>query len=109
MCGKDKEQNEKLVKEFMGKDNFIFHTLASGSPFCVILDEKPERKDKRETATICARYSQDWRDNKSNVQVHYFKGKDVYKDKKMKTGTFGVQGLSVIDVKKKWIEELLKK
>mgnify|MGYP001581134941 CR=1 FL=1 len=104
ILGKDKEQNEKLISEFLGKDVFILHTEAPGSPFCVIA-EKPKKTDKKEAAIVCARYSQDWRDHKKNVKVHIFTGKDVYKSKLMPIGTFGVKKFKTIIVKK---EDILK-
>ncbi len=108
LCGKNSSQNEELVKKFLGKENIIFHSVASGSPFCVIIDEeKVKRKEKKETAIICARYSQDWRDNKSDVNVHWFKGKYVYKEKKMAVGTFGVKKSKTIKVKKKNIDKFI--
>ena len=36
--------------------------------------------------------------------MHYFLGKDIYKNKEMKTGTFGVKKFKEILVKKKEIE-----
>ena len=108
-CGKDAESNEELVKQFMGKRNKIFHTEKPGSPFCILQDLVPTKKDEKETATFCARKSQDWRDNKNDVNVHAFSGKEVYKRKGMKAGMFGVRKFVTIKVKKKEIEELIKK
>ena len=99
LIGRDESQNEKLVNEFMGKENIIMHTVASGSPFVVAL-EKPTAKEKRHMANCVAAYSQDWRDNKKDIKVHYFTGKDVYKRKGMKIGTFGVNKAKVIIAKK---------
>ncbi|GAG46387.1 unnamed protein product [marine sediment metagenome] len=98
--GKSAEQNEELVKKFIGKENIIMHTAKPGSPFCVIKG-RANRKDVKEAAVFCARYSHDWRDNKKNVLVHRFKGKHIYKNKKMKLGTFGIKKFKVIKVKKK--------
>lgn len=104
LLGKNQEQNEELVKKYLGKENIIMHTVASGSPFCVIT-EKPTPKEKREIANICASYSQDWRDNKKDIKVHWFTGKQIYKEKGMKTGTFGVKKAKVIIAKKGEIEK----
>jgi len=106
VCGKDAESNEELVKGFIGKENKIFHTEKPGSPFCVIEDLKPNKKDIQETATICASKSQDWRDNRNDVAVHVFTGKDVYKRKGMKKGMFGVRKFTTIKVKKREIENI---
>jgi predicted ribosome quality control (RQC) complex YloA/Tae2 family protein len=104
LAGKDAEQNEKVVKQ-AGKQEIVLHTEAAGSPF-VNIKGKATKRDLREAAVFCAQYSRDWKKNKKNVEVHYFKGKDVYKDKKMKQGTFGVKKFKKIIVNK---TEILKK
>ena len=105
--GKDAKSNEELVKEFKGRPNFILHTVAAGSPFCIINDLSPSKKDIKIGGAYCARYSQDWRDNRSKVKVHIFTGKDVYKKKDMKLGTFGVKNFRVIKITKRQIEKVL--
>lgn len=99
LMGRNEQENEKLVNEFLGKDNVIMHTAASGSPFCVAL-KKPSASDKKQIAGLCAVYSQDWRDNKQDTKVHVFTGKDIYKKTKMKTGTFGVRKAKVLIAKR---------
>ena len=88
---------------FKGKSNIILHTSKPGSPFCVI-ETKPKKGDKKEAAILCAKKSQDWRDNKSDVVIHIFTGKDIFKRKEMKLGTFGVKQKKNIKVKKEDIE-----
>ena len=105
ILGKDEESNEELVKKFRGKVNVILHTAKPGSPFCVIEKENPASSEIRAGGVITARYSQDWRNNKSDIKVNVFTGKDVYKLKGMPTGTFGVKKSRTIIVKK---EEILK-
>lgn len=107
--GKSAEQNEELVKQFIGEKNFILHTKEAGSPFCVVDDLKPTKKDLKETAIFCASRSKDWRDNQGDVVVHIFSGKDVYKEKKMKTGMFGVKKVKNILVKRVEIEKIISK
>lgn len=90
--GKSAEQNEELVASFIGKENIILHTDMPGSPFCVILGKnKLAKSDIKEAAVFCARHSRDWKKNHKDVIVHVFTGKDAYKDRKMKAGTFGVR------------------
>lgn len=103
--GKDAEQNEELVKQFIGLGNVILHTANPGSPFCVIVKTKPLVKEIKEAAIYCARFSQDWRDNKTDVKVHKFTGKEIYKRKGMKAGTFGVKKFKEMKVSKKDIEK----
>jgi predicted ribosome quality control (RQC) complex YloA/Tae2 family protein len=104
MAGKSAEQNEIIVGDFQNKTNIIMHTAKPGSPFCVIT-EKPKIGDEKETALLCAKKSQDWRDNKSDVLVHIFTGKDVYKKKEMPLGTFGVKKFKVVKLSKNEIEK----
>ena len=106
LAGKDAENNDELVKMFKDKENAIMHTALPGSPFCVIDDLKFSRKDIKETTVFCASKSQDWRDNKKDVKVHLFSGKDVYKRKGMKTGTWGIRGKAKVIIIKK--EDILK-
>lgn len=109
LAGKNAEQNEELVKQFIGKENQIFHTSKPGSPFCIIEQIKHSKKDEKETAIFCASKSQDWRDNQRDVEVNFFRGEDVYKEKKMKAGMFGVKKYRTMIVTKKEIEKLINK
>ena len=108
LAGRDAETNEKLVEQ-AGKDEAVLHTKEAGSPFVNIKDDKKKitKKDIKEAAIFCARYSHDWRDNKKDVVVHYFLGKDVFKIKAMKLGTFGVKKFKEIKVKKEDIEKFI--
>jgi predicted ribosome quality control (RQC) complex YloA/Tae2 family protein len=108
LAGKNAEQNEELVKQFIGKDNKIFHTSKPGSPFCVIEKIKCSKKDEKEAAIFCASKSQDWRDNQSDVEVNFFRGENVYKNQKMKTGMFGVKKFGTITITKKEIDKFIR-
>jgi len=105
LSGKDKESNELLIKQ-AEKDNYVLHTKEKGSPFAEIKADKKKasKKDIYEAALFIAKYSQDWKKNKKDVKVHYFLGKDIFKEKKMKIGTFGVKKFKEILVKKEDIE-----
>ncbi len=102
VAGRDAESNEELVKQ-VKKNEWVFHTKNPGSPF-VNIKGKPKTSDIKTAALFCARYSRDWKKNKKDVEVHYFLGKDLYKNKEMKSGTFGVKNLKKLKVKK---EEIL--
>ncbi|MBU2104235.1 MAG: DUF814 domain-containing protein [Nanoarchaeota archaeon] len=103
--GKSAENNEELVKQ-VEEEEEVFHTDTPGSPF-VNIKGKPKKGDLNQAAIFCAAFSKDWKKNKNDVEVHKFKGKDIYKDKRMKTGTFGVKKIKVIKVKKNEIEDFL--
>lgn len=110
--GKTAENNEQLISQV--KDNeIVLHTAAPGSPFVNIKfrtegSKTPiTKKDIYESAVFCAKYSQAWKKAKvkKDVLVHVFKGKDVYKSKGMKLGTFGVKKHKKMLVKKEDIEK----
>ena len=103
LAGKDAKSNEKLIEQ-IGPDEEVFHTQEKGSPFTNIKG-KPSKGDIKEAAIFCAIYSQDWKNKRGDVLVHRFKGKNIFKDKTMKQGTFGVKNFKIIKVKKKEIEE----
>ena len=105
LSGKDRETNEKLIKQ-VEADNIVLHTAKPGSPFAEIKG-KATKKDIKEASIFIAKFSQDWKKNKKDVKVHYFIGKDIYKSKDMKTGTFGVKKFKEIVVRKKEIEQVL--
>ncbi len=98
LAGKNAWQNELIIEQ-SGDDEIILHTAAAGSPFCNIKG-KAGKKDIKEAAVFCARHSRDWKKNCSDVIVHMFKGRDIYKTPDMKTGTFGVKKFKSVKVKK---------
>ncbi len=105
ICGRNAETNEDVVKQ-AGTGETIVHTKAPGSPFCNIKGEAT-KKDTEEAAILCARHSKDWKKNKSDVEIHVFRGKDIFKEEGMKTGTFGVKKAKSIIAKKEDIERFM--
>jgi len=103
LAGKDAKSNEELIAQVEPNED-VFHTAKPGSPF-VNIKGKSNIRDRKEAAIFCAKHSQDWRDNKQDVVVHYFKGKDIYKNKLMKLGTFGIKKKKIIKIKKSDIEK----
>ena len=102
LLGRNAEGNDDLVKQFKGKPNVILHTVAPGSPFCVINKLKPLKEEIKMSGIYCVKYSQDWRNNKSDTKVHQFTGKDVKKPFfGRKAGTWKIIGKAkVIKIKK---------
>jgi predicted ribosome quality control (RQC) complex YloA/Tae2 family protein len=107
LAGKSAEQNEQIVQQAK-PDELVLHTKAAGSPFCNIKGTA-KQQDIKETAVFCARYGREWKENQNNVEVHIFRGKDIYKEKGMKTGTFGVKRHNTIIVKKEEIKKMVAK
>ena len=94
--GKNSAQNEEVIKSYLKKKDFILHTKAPGSPFCIIKAEsknkKISNKDIKECAVFCACFSQQWKKKKEQIEVHIFKADQIFKEKKQKIGTFSVLG-----------------
>lgn len=108
--GKNSENNDDLMKEFKGKENMILHTVKPGSPFCVLEKLNPTKKEIDEAGIICAAKSQDWRDNKADVELHLFSGREAKKPILAKSGTWRITSKpKVIKVKKTDILKWTKK
>ncbi len=103
LAGKSAENNEQLVAQAQ-ENELLLHTTEPGSPFVNIKapEEKTTKKDIQESACFCALHSQDFRDNpnKKTYSIDTFKKSDTYKNKSMKTGTFGVNKKQTIQIKK---------
>ena len=95
--GKNAENNDELVFAADAKD-FLLHTGAPGSPF-VNVKENPSKKDIKEAAIFCAKYSQEWRKNKNDVVVNIFKRSNMNKTVMMKAGSWKVKKQEKIKVK----------
>ncbi len=107
LAGKDAEQNEKVISQAKPSEK-VLHTEAPGSPFCNIKG-KASKKDIREAALFCASYSRAWKQGKKDTYIHVFSGKNIYKTKDMKTGTFGVKKHKKLIAKKADIKKFIKK
>lgn len=105
-AGKNAENNDELVYEANPKE-VLLHTSAPGSPF-VNIGESPSKKDIQESAIFCAKYSQDWRDNKKDIIVNKFQRSDMSKEKKAKAGSWNVTKQEKLKVKKSDILKLEK-
>ncbi|MFH1522070.1 MAG: NFACT RNA binding domain-containing protein [archaeon] len=96
--GKDAENNDKLIWD-AGMKDILLHTSEPGSPF-VNVGENPSRKDIKEAAIFCAKYSQDWRSGKRDIVVGKFLRSDMNKSLKMKSGSWKVKKQESMTVKK---------
>jgi len=109
LLGKNAENNDELMKMFRGKENLIMHTIAPGSPFCVIEKLNPTKEEIKEAGIICASKSQDWRNNKQDVRINLFSGKEIKKPLLAKAGTWKITGKAkVVIAKQKDISKLIK-
>lgn len=110
LLGKSAETNEELIKQ-SNKNELLLHTAKPGSPFANIKEKESDlsKQEIYEAAVMCAKHSQDWRDNKKDIPVSSFSASDVYKSKDMPIGTFGVKKQDKILVKKQDILDFEKK
>ncbi|MBU2639716.1 MAG: DUF814 domain-containing protein [Nanoarchaeota archaeon] len=106
--GKSRSSNEELLKNYLEKDDLVFHTEARGSPFFLI--KKGSKELINFTALVTAKFSKEWKNAKKDIEVMYVRGDQIYKDKNMNKGTFGVRGKKeIILVKKEDIESFKNK
>jgi len=92
--GKSDEQNELVLKNFLKPGFVVMHTSKPGSGFMIIQGEDPSKKDLDECAVFCGCFSKQWKNLKSvnsKIDVDIFEGRDIYKERGMKKGTFGVK------------------
>ena|SRR3972149_4842949 len=101
LLGKDENSNDYLMNDFKERENIILHTAAPGSPFGVIDKIKPAKKEIYEAGIYVAKYGQDWRDNKKDVKVNIFTGKDISKPSGSKPGMWHVKKSKSIVIRKK--------
>jgi predicted ribosome quality control (RQC) complex YloA/Tae2 family protein len=101
LLGKSAETNEELIKQ-TAKNEILLHTAKPGSPFTNIKDKESNltKQEIYEAAVMCAKHSQDWRDNKKDISVSIFSASDVYKTPDMDLGTFGVKKEKKVIVKR---------
>jgi predicted ribosome quality control (RQC) complex YloA/Tae2 family protein len=97
--GKNESQNEMVLKYFLKSNYVVMHTSSPGSPFMIIQKENPNKNDLNECAVFCACFSKEWKTGNNLINVDIFEGKDIYKMKSMKTGTFGVKNKNQIKVR----------
>lgn len=94
--GKSAEQNDLLLKSLKKEslDYLIMHTSSPGSPFSVILSPALSLtgQDIEEAAIFTGFFSRAWKLGKREVIVDIFYLSQLSKEKKMKTGTWGVKG-----------------
>lgn len=108
ILGKDENSNDELMKKYKGKENKILHTVSSGSPFCAIDELNPSKEDIYASGAICASYSQEWKNKKSDIAMNVFTGKDASKGFLMKKGTWKVKNAEIIKIKKGDIQKYIK-
>jgi hypothetical protein len=100
--GKDATSNEVLIKKYAEKNDLVFHSDLSGSPFVVV---KSEGKDippstKKEAAEFAAAYSKAWQSGLGSVDVYCIKPEQV--SKQARPGEYLPKGSFMIYGEREW-------
>ncbi len=97
IAGKNAEQNEKVVKNHLEKNDLYFHTLMPGAPSTILKNgkEAPE-EDKKQAATFAASYSSAWKKGLGIAEVYHVEPEQVKTSAKsgeyLPTGSFRIEG-----------------
>ncbi len=104
--GKDSTSNEVLIKKHLEKDDLVFHTDMSGSPFFIIKNgQKASEKTKEEAAQGVAIYSRAWKLGHTTAEVFCVNPTQVSKE--AKAGEFVSKGSFMIYGKKEYYHPTL--
>lgn len=99
--GRDATTNEIVVKKHTDKDDIVFHTEMSGSPFFVIKAEGKiiGQATLEETGIAAASFSRAWRLGLTNTEVFHVKPEQLSKTAKagehLEKGAFIVKGHAI--------------
>lgn len=97
--GRDATTNELVIKKYMEKNDLVFHTELSGSPFFLLKCEgNVDEQSIAETAKATACYSKAWKIGLGTVEVFYVKPEQVTKT--AGTGEYIAKGSFMIRGKK---------
>lgn len=101
VAGRDATTNEIIIKKHMDKEDIVFHTEMSGSPFAVIKRSSVPDKDigqatLDETAIFCASFARAWKLGYPSLSVFYVLPEQVTKETKsgeyIQKGSFMIYG-----------------
>jgi len=83
--GRDRTQNEILIKRYMEPGDLVFHADITGAPFVLLKagDKQPLEKTLYETAQFAASYSRAWREGLGSVDVYWVHPNQVSKSPPM--------------------------
>ncbi len=106
--GKDATSNEVLIKKHLEKDDIVFHTDITGSPFVVVKTEKKEadKKTLEEAAQFAGIYSRAWKAKVGTAEVYHVAPEQV--SKKAPSGEYITKGSFMIYGKKNIMKTELK-
>jgi len=102
--GRDATTNEILIKKHVDKDDLVFHTAMSGSPFFILKTEgkKPSKTAIEEIADATVTFSKAWKLGFGAEEVYYVSKEQV--SKTAKAGEYLTKGAFMIYGKKNFVE-----
>ncbi len=102
--GRDSTSNEIVIKKHTDKNDLVFHTDITGSPFFVVKSNGKEigEDTKKQTADATISYSKAWKLGLTTTPVFYVKPEQV--SKKAKPGEYLKKGAFMIYGKTNYIE-----
>ncbi|MEM3323509.1 MAG: NFACT family protein [Metallosphaera sp.] len=105
IAGRDIDQNESLVKKFLGDDDIFLHADIQGAPATVIKSPNSiSDEDLLDAATLAASYSKAWKLGLGSIDVFWVYGKQV--SKSPPSGEYLPKGSFMIYGKKNFIKNV---
>jgi len=108
IAGKDSQSNEYIVKNYLEKDDLLFHSTIQGSAHVILKNGKnADKEDLENAALFAAIFSKAWSLGFASVDVYF-----VYPDQVSKTaesGEYLSQGAFVIRGEKNFFKKTLMK
>jgi len=79
--GRDKTQNEILIKRYMEPKDFVFHADITGAPFVLLKTggKHPSENTLYEAAQFAASYSKAWKEGLGSISVYWVTPEQVSK------------------------------
>jgi len=81
IAGKDSDQNESVVKRYLGENDIYLHTDVQGAPSTILFTQgkEPSEGDIYDAAVLAASYSRAWKAGLGAVDVFWVPGSQVSK------------------------------
>jgi len=101
--GRDADQNESVVKRYLGEADIFMHADIHGAPAVVVLTRgrDPPERDLIDAAYIAAAYSRAWREGLGSVSVYWAWGRQV--SKSPPAGEYLAKGAFMVYGKKNYL------
>ncbi len=105
IAGKDSTSNELLVKNYLEKDDLLFHSTIQGSAHVIIKNgQKAEKEDLEDCALFAAIFSKAWNLGFSSVDVFFVEPNQV--SKTAESGEYLSKGAFVIRGEKNFFKKI---